>query len=62
MTVTRDYHADARTAVTVLFDLLDDLTINQYQQLITWLWVRNIPVTRANIKSWRIQEGLPCQS
>ena len=39
--------------------LTDDLTPNQFQALLHWLWLGNHPVTRANVKGWRRRVGLP---
>lgn len=41
-----------------LFDLIDDLKVNELQALLTHLWVRRVKVSRAEIKAWRRSVGL----
>ncbi len=45
--------------INVFDDLLDDLTLTHYHDLITYLWVNKYPITRANIKEWRERNRLP---
>lgn len=45
--------------INVLDDLLDDLSLAQYHDLMTWLWVNKHRVSRPNIVSWRRTVGLP---
>lgn len=45
-------------SMAYLFDILDDLTVNQYQSMICWFFQNQYKVTRANIKKWR-KEFIP---
>lgn len=40
-------------------DLLDDLTLRQYHDLVTWLGTQGYAVTRANVRGWRRRNNLP---
>jgi hypothetical protein len=42
-----------------LFDLTDDLELHHFHQLLIWLCVNKLVVTRANIKGWRKSVNLP---
>ena len=44
--------------IQALDDLLDDLSLAQYHDLITWLWTSKLRVSRANIVGWRKKNGL----
>lgn len=43
----------------VLNDLLDDLTRQQLTELLQWLWSNRYMATRAAMKQWRADNGLP---
>lgn len=45
--------------MNALNDLLDDLNAQQYRDLMSYLWTRGYKVSRASLKSWRKQAGLP---
>lgn len=38
--------------------LTDDLTCNQFQDLLIWHWTYTMSVTTASIKKWRELKGL----
>ena len=40
-------------------DLTDDLTVNQFQDLIQYLFTGQFRVSRASIRGWRRLRGLP---
>lgn len=44
--------------VQAIIELTDDLTLNQYKALITFMLVNELPCSRASIKYWRRLNGL----
>lgn len=44
--------------MNALNDLLDDLTLAQYRQLVDHVWITGL-VRRSTIKQWRKTNGLP---